>query len=302
MSDAAFDRVGFVTLTAADARLVLAPAIGGSVVNWGVGGAPIMRPSSPDACEPRALACFPLVPFSNRIARGRFDWRGTTFQLPVGVGDPRHDHHGVGWQRTWMIADRDATSARLVFEHNPDSSSDVNWPFAFRAEQHFHLAPDRLEIALRIENQDRATTPAGIGLHPYFPRDRDTRLAFAATSVWQNGPGMLPARRTEVPPEWDFRADRDLTGPPLDNCFAGWDGRARIVWPNRHQALVITAGSAFGHLVVYAPKAADFVCVEPVSHMNDGINRLDGVRDHGIVALAPGAALGGEVTFCLEAL
>ena len=36
----------------------------------------------------------------------------------------------------------------------------------------------------------------------------------------------------------------------------------------------------FGHLIVYTPPGEDFFCVEPVSHMTDAINRMDGDDRH----------------------
>jgi len=89
MKDTQAQNAELLTLASADARLVLAPALGGSVVAWSVGDTPVMRHSPPDAVEPLALACFPLVPFSNRIGLGRFDWLGSAHRLPVGVGDAR---------------------------------------------------------------------------------------------------------------------------------------------------------------------------------------------------------------------
>ena len=59
-------------------RLTLAPAIGGSIVNWQViaSGQPLLRHSDEHAVNtglPGKLGCYPLAPWSNRIAEGGFD-------------------------------------------------------------------------------------------------------------------------------------------------------------------------------------------------------------------------------------
>ena len=128
----------------------------------------------------------------------------------------------------------------------------------------------------------------------------DVTLQFEAQAVWLNGPDYLPSGRIAVPPEWDYRRPRSLGEPNLDNCFTGWSGHARITWPEHGLTLVIEADPLFSHLVVFTPAGRDFFAVEPVSHMNDGINRMQDVADTGVHALAPGAALGGEIRMRVE--
>jgi aldose 1-epimerase len=240
--------------------------------------------------DPARLASFPLLPFSNRIAHGRFTWAGRDYQLPIGIGEPNHAHHGLGWRRPWIVAETAASAALLRLDYAPVGDGRPEWPFAFRAEQRFTLGHDMLTLALCLENRASETAPVGLGHHPYFLCDATTWLAFRARAVWENGALMLPVRRTAVPEAWDHSAGRPLDGPTIDNCFAGWDGRARIEWPDRGVALDIAADPPPGHLVVYAPQAADFLAVEPVSHMNDALNH-QGVDGHGMIALPAGATL-----------
>ncbi len=300
-----------LTLRRGDSRVSLAPGWGGSVLDWWLGDSPILRPPTEAALaggDPRDLGCFPLVPFSNRIAGGVFTWAGREVRLPVGLGDPAHAIHGIGWRRPWQVAAAGEAAARLVLDHAPTPGQSGGWPFAFRAEQHFTLTETGLKVVISIENRDRMAAPAGLGLHPYFPRPAGTLLDFVADGVWRNGADRLPAARTAVPAEWDFRGGRVVGRPALDNCFAGWDGTARILWPDRRLGVRIEAGPIFRHLVVYAPDPPEpdlpqmnaLLAVEPVSHMNDAANRRDQVPDHGLVALPPGETLAGEIRFLIE--
>jgi aldose 1-epimerase len=54
-------------------------------------------------------------------------------------------------------------------------------------------------------------------------------------------------------------------------------------------------------LVVYVPAGRDFFAVEPVSHMNNAVNRPDAV-DNGLSNIAPGEQLTGRVRFAVETL
>ena len=94
---------------------------------------------------------------------------------------------------------------------------------------------------------------------------------------------------------------RELGKPRLDNCFAGWDGRAQITYVQEKIALSIEADPLFGHLVVYVPTERDFFALEPVSHMNDAISRPDPAA-HGLKILKPSERLTAQVRFDVEVL
>lgn len=276
-----------LTLQADDASLVLAPGQGGSILGWTSGRVPLLRHAAPQAVMPgtvREMACFPLVPYSNRIARGRFSFTGTPYQLALNFGDHPNSIHGVGWQRAWQVTQATRTEATLCLYHR----SDTNWPFAFTVEQRFQLTPTALRIDLALTNQHTGPAPAGLGLHPYFPRGSVT-LRFHADGVWHNGAEMIPTHRTTIPPAWNHATARPVGSAALDNCFDGWTGIATLAWPDR--TLTLEASEIFRHLIVYTPPGQDFFCVEPVSHANDAINR------GAMHVLAPGETLRGTVMF-----
>jgi aldose 1-epimerase len=289
-----------ITLNAGAARLELAPAFGGAVAGYTRAGFALMRKTPPEADEGRLLACYPLFPFSNRIALGTFTFAGQRHELwRHAVGFP-HAIHGEGWVNPWRVAEASTTEARLVYDH--DTTGEGSWPFPFRAEQHFSLAEDALAVVLGLANTGRTPMPAGMGLHPFFPRHGDTVLGFGAASVWRNGADHLPSERIPPPAGWRFDPPRALGDPGLDNCFAGWSGTARIAWPGAGLGLEIAADACFGHAVVYTPADQDHFAFEPVSHMNDAINRMDAVADHGLVVLDPGASLTGRIRFAVRRL
>jgi len=287
-----------IRLAAGDLTLVLAPPLGGAIAGFAQAGFALMRESAPAADWADLLSAYPLVPFSNRIAGGAFTFAGRRHQLKRLPPFAPHAIHGEGWMRPWRVAAAGADTASLALEH--DASEPGSWPFPFRAEQHFFLAENALAVRLVVVNTGAGPMPAGIGLHPYFPRHGGVVLGFRAGSVWRNGEDHLPAARSEPPPpEWRFDPPRPLGEPGLDNCFAGWSGPARIAWPEAGRGLEITADPCFGHAVVYTPAGRDDFAFEPVSHMNDAINRMESVADHGLVVLAPGATLAGTVRFTL---
>ena len=282
---------------------VVCPRIGGSIARltlWSEDGPlHLLRPTpgaALDGASAADMGCFPLVPFSNRIAGGRFRFEGTAVELPLNHPACPHTLHGHGWETPWTVEAQDDSSLRLSYRHAADA-----WPWSYRAVQSITVRPDGLEVRLELVNESGRAMPAGFGLHPYVPKPPDTRLTAAVGSVWLGDTTLLPRERAPVPPSWGFPAGRAMDTVVVDNGFTGWDGRAAIDWPQHGRRLVIEADSVFGHLVVYAPEGEDYLCVEPVTHMTDAVNHVD-EPDAGLRTLPPGGCLSGTVRLRLEGL
>jgi len=280
------------------ARVALLPALGGSIGAFTLHDRAIMRPTPNDALavDVRRAACYPLVPYSNRIRDARLSFDGRTFTLARNFGDSPHSIHGVGWQRPWTVAAATPMRATLSLVHHAKGDEASAWPWPFRAVQTFGLASDRdtrcvLTTTLTIENTGDTAFPYGLGWHPFFPRDATTMLEFAAAHVWINGANEMPLQRVAAEGSWSFRSARGFGDTPIDNVFIGWEGRATLRSVQRRIATTIEADSACPFLVVYAPDGRDFVAVEPVSHETDAFNRAaSGAKGTGMRMLAPGAA------------
>ena len=179
-----------ITLTRGRLSLTLLPALGGAVGALRLGGLDLLRPAPPSPAHPTDCACFPLVPFANRIAQGRFEFEGIVVQLPAHPGEP-HALHGDGWRAAWRCEQQDSVSATLAF-HHPAAA----WPWPYTARQHFALLEDGLAISLSLTNTGDSIMPAGLGLHPYFPRTPQSRLTAPIGGVWQQDAQAIAARRT----------------------------------------------------------------------------------------------------------
>ena len=290
-------------LVAGDSRLTLCPRLGGSIGNWQRRGMPVLRHSDAAALageSSRALACFPLIPFSNRIAWGRFSFGGESFQLDRNFGDHPHTIHGNAWQREWSVMSQSAYAAELRLDHDPAADTGHHWPYAYQCTLDYTLGPDTLHVTIRLTNTDARAQPVGFGLHPYQPRTPQTAIAFRAGTVWHTGADSLPDARLPVDGHWSFDPGHVITPPPLDNCYAAWTGRAEITRPEHGLRLVIAADDVFRHLVVYTPDAKPYFAVEPASNMTDAIHHMDNVADHGLRVLAPGETLARQIRFTVE--
>jgi aldose 1-epimerase len=291
-----------ITLRAGSAGVEVVPDAGGTIARyWDEGGTrPLdwLRPATAAAVAARDLrrtGAFPLVPWSNRIRDGRFAYGGRAVVLPPNFLPQRHVIHGHGWRAAWRPLAVDAACTELEYRHAPDA-----WPWAYRAVQRIHLAPDRLTVGLAVTNESEAEMPVGLGWHPYFPRTPRATLTAPVTAMWLTDAEVMPTELV-TPAAADPTGGLRVESTALDTCFTGWSGEAVIEWPEREARLRLTADAPLRFLVVFTPREFDFFCVEPASHVTDAVNLASAGRtDTGLRGLPPGETLATTVTLSPE--
>ena len=280
-----------VALTCGNLRVIVRPDIGGSIERFWLAGDSghfdWLRPCSSSgerSLEVLDMACFPLVPFSNRVRNGRFFYSDTEVNLPLNFGDHPHAIHGQGWQSKWDVEDTSLTSVLLRYDHVADS-----WPWDYTARQKFVLDENSLSIELEVTNQSSTPMPLGLGWHPYFPCDADTTIKTECAKVWDVDEEVMP---TSLRPATDLlpqAIDAPIARLGLDNCFTGWNRQFDIRWGNSGHSLKLEANATLDKLVVFAPVGEDFFCAEPVSHGTDAFNQaFKGETNTGMIDLPPG--------------
>ena len=280
-----------LTLTSGDLTLELAPDTGGSIarffsrrdnreVHW-------LRPAPTDARDPLEMGSFPLVPFCGRIRDGRFQFKGLAVTLPSNFGDSPHPVHGEGWRRRWMVAAHTQTSATLTFVHHR-----ADWPFAYRARQIFHLVGGKLTVELTVTNTDSRPMPLGLGQHPYFPMTPDVTITAQVAQMWETDAQLLPLKVVRNDTVTQLEHGLQLSTVTLDNDFIGWQHEAMLRWPERGDALRVSADRSLSGLVLYTHPSRTSFCAEPAGNCADWLNltHLDPSVTGGAV-VAPGETL-----------
>ncbi len=256
-------------------RLALRPDLGGCIAGFWHRDTPILRSTEPaQLSASRAAGCYPLVPYSNRLAYRKFRWRRHDYTTAPNFDDSPHSLHGVGWRRPWEIVSSSVLDVVLRYRHTPDA----DWPFAFEATQYFSLTPQAMAVQMVVVNTDDRVQPVGAGWHPYFVKRERSRLHIELASRWESDATQLPTRKLPQP-----GIDSDVSHLDFDNCFEGWTGPARI----RDEKFSLQLKSTLGYLVVFTPQEKNYFCVEPVSHVSNAIHMADPAA-HGLVALEPG--------------
>jgi aldose 1-epimerase len=277
---------GYLVLRHEDTRLTLDPVHGGGIREFSWRGQQILRPTPGGAgADPFDLACFPMVPFANRIGHGRFSFGRQSVQLQRNWDAEPHPLHGQGWRAQWVVADASASQATLSFEGGAD-----DWPWRYRSEQHLLLSQSALTVRLSIENLAATPMPAVLGLHPYFLDAATARLQAQLPRVWLTDEGSLPIKEVPTPAQWRFDPARSISGVSLDHCFADWDGTAQLRWPDR---TVNMRAINCRCLHLYTPRGRDFFCLEPQTAPAGALGRDRGEA----TVVQPGERFAMQVSF-----
>lgn len=290
--------VACVTLANAYLRLDVAPQLGGGITrfDWRSEGVlePVFRRCERVSArmDPNELACYPLLPYSNRIGEGRFHFGGRDVEVPCNRAGEPLPIHGDGWLAPWTVEDADHERVRLVLDRSGGE------PYAYRAVLTYALDGATLAMTLEVENTGREALPFGLGMHPFLARDASTELSAPASGLWLSGEDWLPVRHVPAPPAWQFGVAYPLPDQLVNHAFSGWSGRAAVVWERRRLSLSICANTDY--YVLYTPLGANYFCFEPVDHPINAVNLLGGGDANGMTVLARGERLVRRFSFTVE--
>jgi aldose 1-epimerase len=158
--------------------------------------------------------------FANRIARGRFELDGRTYELDTNEG-PNHLHGGRnGFDKAlWTIVSvSSGEAARVVMEH-VDADGAGGYPGELRASALYELN-DRNEFTIEYRAQTSKPTIVNMTHHSYFnlageaaPRDvMQHRLTLFADAYTPIDSTSIPTgeRRAVAGTAFDFRAPRAI--------------------------------------------------------------------------------------------
>ena len=225
------------TITAGTVRVEIDPDAGGRIAQITVGATPLLVGRDDVDGSPLTWGAYPMVPWAGRIRDGRFEFRGTTYQLPC--NHDGHAMHGVGFTSAWAVIAHAPTRIELQL----DLPSDASWPFGGRVRQTFEVDERGLTCTMSVSADDQAF-PASFGWHPWFRKP--SRLDFTPTAMYRRDERHITVDELiEVPPG------------PWDDCFVNAAPVGLVV-----DGVELTISSPCTDWVVYdEPRHA--TCVEP---------------------------------------
>ena len=274
-------------------------------------GIDLLRPApelgnTPASDAVRSTAAYPMLPWCSRIRAGQLRWDGHDYAIarnfPPGTLTHPHPLHGIGWLQRWTRTESSANAVRLGYLFDARGDAAARWPFAHRGWQRVSIDGDQVVLELGVTNESSSAMPAGLGWHPFFCIEAGARVSCPVERYWRAGGDRLPLGLEMLPAHWRFARDAQPAHElEIDHCFTGWTGRARLERPLRGLRVAIEASTLLRNVVLYRRAGADWLAIEPMSHMTDAFNRAErGEADSGTLRLAPGESARATVSIRCE--
>ncbi|WP_067462977.1 aldose 1-epimerase family protein [Actinomadura macra] len=261
------------------------------------GGRALVLAHGADEPAPAAFGQL-LVPWPNRIDRGRYEYAGRIHQLDVSEPDKDCAIHGLARWSSWTVVEREPHRVRLALR----LLGAAGYPFRLDLEVEYVLSEaEGLTVRLSALNPGSVTAPYGHGAHPYLtvgePIDECT-VALTADRYLPVGPRMIPTGPavdvTGTP--YDLRDGPKLGDRRIDNAFTDLgrdgDGRARLTLTGRSHAVRLWSDEAHPWMEIYtadeAPRPRQGLGVEPMTCPPNAF-----VSGDDVIALEPGARFQG---------
>ena len=312
-----------------EAKAQVRPALGNNVTHFRTvpasGGKPtevFLPPKDGSGVGPNGYSAGNpiLFPFPNRVKGGTYVFEGRTHRLDVNETARGNHIHGLVANKVWKTeetgaSDSDGAWHRGSFTLDSDPEVVRQYPFPCTIQVTTRLRERVLEQVTVVTNTGKTALPMGYGTHPWFPAtlgggDRaKTEVKVPGKRYWKLE-NLVPTGETvEVtvePEKFDLRDWHALGTNEYDDVFtdvdAGTDGwtEAGIRYPESGLQIIMEAGPAFRHWVIFAPLGRPVVCLEPYTGTTNAVNLANEGVAAGLVTLAPNERWEGTIRTSLR--
>ena len=247
-----------------------------------------------------------LAPFPNRIALGRYEFAGSSYDLlPDQPDNDRLIYHGFLRELPTNLTNVQAgqDSAELTFACDSiRPGAFAGYPFALDIRVAYEITASSIEITVHVHNVGERAAPYAAGWHPYFRLGTESidelELTIPAQSVIRTTADLIPLSGAEshgspaidAP---DFREARPIGEAVLDTCYsdlvADDDGMSRTLLSNPKTGQSLEISQETGHMHVFTGDTLGrdqrrSIALEPVEVITNSFNRPELVEH---ITLAP---------------
>jgi len=241
-----------------------------------------------------------LIPWPNRTRGGRWEFEGSTQQLPITEPARGNAIHGLVRRVRWQVI----THTGSLISLGVGIKAQPGWPVPLWVTISYAVDGDGLTVTHGVHNVGDRPVPFGVGAHPYLRvgmvETDDCALRLAATTHLPLSPETMTPEGVAVPvagTDLDFRSRRPVRGTRLDDVFGGCepdaDGLIRHCLYGGGKAVEMWTDLAFSWVQVYTadrfPGRGRAIAVEPMTCPPDALN-----SGTDLITLTPGAAWSGR--------
>ena len=230
-----------------------------------------------------------LYPWANRLAGFDYGVAGKTVAVPHDQdrialdGDGLPIHGVIGGRLRWEVthpSDAAARSltARLCWSESQLPGPFEAFPFTHDLTYEAHLAEGRLEVTIIVEACGEDMVPVAFGLHPYLSPPGVEREGYMVEL-----PAMrhlkLDAEQIPVRSAEELSARRfELREDEFDDGFDSVVEPARFAVEGGGRRVELEFVEGYPCAQVYAPRAGQFICYEPMTAPANALRSGVGLR------------------------
>lgn len=250
-----------------------------------------------------------LIPWPNRLAGGKYQFEGNTYQTPINDVKLGNANHGLVRWANWHVRSREDARISLCHRLYPSPG----YPFILDLYVTYSLAEDGLSVALEARNSGSQPCPFGAGQHPYMFGGEGgiehVSLTVPAATTYRTDDQLIPIERMSVSDTaLDYRQPRPIGDAQINMDFTDLhrdgDGRATVALTDADTGRTtdVWLDEAFGHVMIYTgdtvqplERRRQSVAVEPMTCPPNAF-----VTGEDLIVLAPGDIWRGAWGACIR--
>ncbi len=225
-----------------------------------------------------------LVPFPNRVASGKYNFQGRSYDMPIEGPDAANALHGFIYDKAFELEEQECYESSAIIKLRHISEGHYpGYPFPFQLNIKIQLSLlAGLAVEVVMENTGDQDMPAGIGWHPYFDFGRPVDELELKLPVRER----LALDNTQIPtgekmPDSRFRKLTRIGNTGFDDCFQVYqdDDHAPevLLHDSNRGTLIIWMDHPNDYVQVYTPEDRRSIAIEPMTCAPDAFNNQMGL-------------------------
>ena len=221
-----------------------------------------------------------LFPFPNRIVKGKYEFKGDSYQLPVNWPQEGHAIHGFVCDKPFEIIHKhtDEAYAEITLSYKYDASY-PGYPFPFQLNVIYRLDENKFSCIIEAENTGENPMPVNIGWHPYFSINEkidNIKMQIPESDIIIVDK-LIPTG--EKKKNTNFINLQEIDGREFDTCFAlkenGDVYETKLFFPDEDVTMILQQDKIFKYLQIYTPPGRKSIALEPMTGQANNFNNKE---------------------------
>lgn len=226
-----------------------------------------------------------LSPFVNRITRGKYDWEGKSYTLPINMPSEGHAIHGLVYEKAFQEAyiGMEEEYGMIGLTYIYDGAIE-GYPFAYKLNLYYQLSNNNFSCMTKVQNLGTSTMPYSDGWHPYF------KLGGTVDNWVLQLPAVMTVdlQDNKIPTGnliWEGKTPyiNVLKDMELDQGFRFllkeriW--QTKLYNPVQQQQLIVWQDKSYPYVQIYTAPDRQSIAIEPCTSCADAFNNGKGLLE-----------------------